>query len=112
MSDILILEENIGEDGKLVLQIPPDGPRGDVQIIVKQVTKSVEPEISHEDVYYDAELEELLSDENLNGLGLTAEESVKSPAIGMWKDRADMVDSVQYVQEMRRKRRERRLSRD
>ncbi|MBC7809707.1 MAG: hypothetical protein H7175_01095 [Burkholderiales bacterium] len=61
---------------------------------------------------YDAELEELLSDKNLNGLGLTAEEIVKSPAIGIWAHRTDMADSVEYVAEMRRKKRERRMSRE
>lgn len=71
-----------------------------------------EPKPSNNNDDYDAELEALLSDENLDSLGLTAEEGAKSPAIGMWKDRADMADSVQYVQEMRRKRRERRMNRD
>ena len=69
-----------------------------------------EPSADEQD--YDAELEELLSDKYLNGLGLTADEIAKSPVIGIWKDRADMADSVEYVAEMRRKRRERRMSRE
>jgi hypothetical protein len=46
------------------------------------------------------------------GLGLPMSEILKSPAIGIWKDREDTKDPVAWVAEMRRKSRERRLNRD
>jgi hypothetical protein len=101
MSDILIFEDVVGEDGKLVLEIPPDGPRGDVRVTIERVSKSAEPKLTpEEEAYYDAQLEELLSDENLNGLGQTAEEIANAPEVGMLAD-SDTPDGETYVENLR-----------
>jgi hypothetical protein len=58
----------------------------------------------------EAELEALRA--NPEGMGLTAEEIARSPEIGLWKDRTDIIDSVDFVNEMRRQSGERRMKRD
>ncbi len=109
MTDMVIIESEVGEDGKLNIQLPPDAPRGRVRVTVEPLNER--PTAFNEPVpddVYDAELEALLSDPTTyTGLGLTAEEIIKSPEIGIWADREDMVDPVAYLQEQRRKRRER-----
>src|SRR4051794_23447548 len=113
MTDKFIIEYDIGEDGKVEFQVPPETKRGRVRIIVETPEETPpEPEINEDDPDYDPELEALLTDENLRGQGLTAEEIAKSPEIGIWKDRTDMGDSVDYVERMRRESRQRRLNRD
>ncbi len=110
MSDKLVFEEIVGEDGKLVLQLPPDAPHGYIRITIE----AVEPEAlsPEEEAALDAEIAELLSDESLHGLGQTAEEIARAPEIGLWKDRTDITDSVEFIEEMRSRRRQARLSRD
>ena len=108
MSDILIIEGEATDDGELILQLPPDRPRGRLRITIESAPEN--PELSDAD--YDAELEELLNDDNPYGLGLTADEIAKSPEIGAWAHRTDITDSVEFIAEQRRKRRERRMNRD
>ncbi|GAB4521610.1 MAG: hypothetical protein OHK0046_33220 [Anaerolineae bacterium] len=97
---MIILEGVVDENGQLVLQLPPGSPRGRVEVVVR--------EIAAEDI--DTELEALLRD--LEGEGLTAEEIVQSPEIGIWADRDDMSDVPAYLENLRQQRRERRLRRD
>jgi hypothetical protein len=113
MSDVLILDGRIDEQGRLIVDIPPDAPQGEVEVIIKKRIPHVEPELTpEEEAALKAELEELLKPENLRGKGLTAGEIIKSPAIGIWKDREETQDSVAWVSETRRKRRERQLKGD
>ncbi len=109
MSDMVIVEAEIGEDGQLTIQLPPDAPRGRVEVTVKKrVPQTVQALTPEEEAVLDAELEELLSPESLRGLGLTAEEIAESPEFGIWVDREDITDSAEFVAEMRRKSRQRR----
>jgi hypothetical protein len=114
MSDMIVIDAEVGDDGKLVIQLPPDAPQGQVRVTVEKIGSANPPELTpDEEAALDAEFEALMSDpKTYTGLGLTAEEIAKSPAIGIWKDREDMKASVQWVAEMRRNRRERRRNRD
>ena len=109
MSDVFVFEETIGEDGRLVLHMPPDAPHGRVRVTVEPVNevRDNEPEDPN-DPWYDEEVEQLLTDEALKGKGLPSSEIARSPAIGLWADREDMKDSVAWVNEQRRKSREHR----
>jgi len=114
MSDMIVIDTEIGEDRKLVVQLPPDAPQGQVRVTVEKIAPDVQPKLTpEEEAALDAEFEALMSDpKTYTGLGLTAEEIAKSPEIGIWKDREDMKDPVKWVTEMRRKRRERRRKHD
>jgi hypothetical protein len=114
MHNMIVIETEIDEDGKLSLQLPPDSPRGPVEVIIREVKPAYVPPhlTSEEDAALEAELKDLLSDEGLKGLGLTAEEIANSPAFGIWADRTDITDSVEFIESMRRKRHERRANRD
>lgn len=111
MTTLLVIEEEVGADGKIILEFPP-GKR--IRIQVDEVTEVAASQYTSEgETQAEAELEALLNDPTtLTGLGLTAEEILKSPAIGIWKDREDMKDSVAWVEKTRRQSRERRLKRD
>jgi hypothetical protein len=113
MTDRLVFEEIVGEDGKLVLQLPPDAPHGRIRITIEAVTPEEDSTLTPEqEAALDAEIEALLSDESLRGLGQTAEEIARAPEIGIWKDRADMTDSVAYIADLRRKNAEERSRRE
>jgi len=114
MSDMIVIDTEVGEDGKLVVQLPPDAPQGQVRVTIEKIESVTQPELTpEEEAALDAEFEALMSDpKTFTGLGLTAEEIAKSPEIGIWKDREDMKDSVQWVAEIRRTSRARRLKRD
>lgn len=114
MSDIVIVKGDVSEDGKLNVELPPDAPRGEVEVVVRKVSSDEKLRLTPEDeAALEAEISVLLSDpKTFTGLGLTAEEIAKSPAIGIWKDREDMADPVAYLAEMRRRSRERRLKRE
>src|SRR4051812_47565256 len=104
MTDKFTTEAIVGADGKLVVQLPADTPRGHIRVTVEAVpAENTAPLTAEEEAALDAELRELLTDENLRGQGKTAAEIARSPAIGIWKDRTDMNDSIEFVNEMRRK---------
>ena len=107
MSDKYVFEKTVGEDG--TLQLPPDAPRGHIRITVE----AVQPELSaEEEAALDAQIQELLSDENLRGKSQAAEEIAHAPEIGIWQDRTDITDSVEYVENMRRESLRKRMKRD
>lgn len=93
------------------MEFPP-GKR--IRIQVDEVAEVVEPQYTpEEEAAAEKALEELLNDPTtFTGLGLSAEEILKSPAIGIWADREDMKDSAAWVDKMRRQSRERRSKRD
>ena len=100
MSDKYVFEKTVGEDG--TLQLPPDAPRGHIRITVEPVETELS---SQEEAELDAELAELLSDENLRGQGLTAGEIAHSPEFGAWEHRTDIESGESFVEKMRQKRR-------
>lgn len=107
MTDRITVKGEVTEDGQLIVQLPPDAPRGAVEVTVR---KHLTPE---EEAALDAEFEALLNDPaTFTGLGLSAEEIAGSPVFGIWADREDMADSATYVEELRRKNRERRMNRE
>lgn len=114
MSDMIVIDTEVGEDGKLVVQLPPDGPQGQVRVTIEKIEPIHQPELTaEEEAALDAEFEALMSDpKTFTGLGLTAEEIANSPEFGIWKDREDMKDPVEWVTRMRRQSTERRLKRD
>jgi hypothetical protein len=113
MTDKFVTDEIVGEDGKLVLQLPADAPRGHIRVTVEAIREDSAPQLTPDaEAALDAQIQALLSDENLRGQGLTAEEIARAPEIGIWKDRTDITDSVEFVEEMRRKNLRERLNRD
>ena len=86
MRTALRIEGEITEDGHLVVDLPPELPRG-------RVVVTLEP-VPEKDV-----LE--LSDEDLKGAGLTAEEIAASPEIGAWAE-DDIESGAEYVEKIRR----------
>lgn len=113
MTDKFVIEENIGADGKIVLQLPPNAPRGRIRITFETVEpQNTTPLSPEEEAALDAEINALLTSENLNGLGQTAAEIAAAPEIGIWKDRADIGDSVDFVETMRHQTQRERLRRD
>ena len=59
MTDMITIQGKVTEDGQLIVQLPPDAPRGDVEITVKKVITHT-PE---EEAAADAEFEALLRDQ-------------------------------------------------
>jgi len=86
MKTALRLEGEITEDGHLALDLPPEVPRGRVVVTLEPLA--------------DDELE--LSEEDLKGASLTAEEIAHAPEIGAWADDREMLSGAEYVETIRR----------
>jgi hypothetical protein len=84
MKIALRVEGEITQDGHLVIDLPPELPRGRVVVTFEPVLEEVE-----------------LSDEDLKGAGLTAEEIAASPEIGSWAE-DDIESGAEYVEKIRR----------
>lgn len=97
MIDKIIIQGEISEDGQLVVQLPPDAPRGAVQITIEQTT-----ELQEDD--FDAELDALI-DESLNSKGMTMGEIALADEIGILADDENFPDGKTYVEQIRKKRR-------
>jgi len=108
MSDMVIVDGKIDENGQLIVQLPPDAPQGDVEVIIKKRVPYTPPERTPEEIAaLDAEFEAMMSDPTtFTGLGLTAEEIANSPEIGILG--TDFPDGATYVENLRRNKRERR----
>ena len=87
MGEILSMEGEITEDGQLLVNLPPDVPRGRVVLTLEILPTD------------DLELRE----EDLQGLGRTAEEIAASPEIGAWAEDRDIASGEQYVENLRRR---------
>ncbi|MEO8608303.1 MAG: hypothetical protein ABI690_10495 [Chloroflexota bacterium] len=85
MSDMVIVEGEIDE-------LPPGAPQGDVEVTIKKRASHTEPILTaEEEAALDAEFKALMNDpQTFTGLSLPMSEILKSPAIGIWKDREDM----------------------
>lgn len=86
MKTVLRVEGEITEDGHLLVDLPPELPRGRVVITLEPLPED--------------DLE--LTEEDLRGAGLTAEEIASSPEIGAWKDDDDEPSGAEYVETIRR----------
>jgi len=108
MDDIVIvLRGTISEDGTLAVTLPADAPRGNVEVILRSIPAA------ESDAALDRALETLLNDPaTFNSPGQTLGEISQSRAVGLWKNRADMLDPVQWLAEQRRSSQEGRLKRD
>lgn len=95
MTDKIIIQGEISEDGKLVVELPVDVPRGAVQVTI-EATEGIINE-------YDEELDALI-EESINGLGLTMGEIALSEEIGIFENDENMPDGKTYVEQIRKKR--------
>lgn len=86
MKTVLRVEGEVTEDGHLLVELPPELPRG-------RVVVTLEPLL--------AETLEL-SEEDLRGAGLTAEEIASSPEIGAWSEAGEEQSGAEYVEKLRR----------
>jgi hypothetical protein len=85
MKIALRVEGEITEDGHLLVDLPPELPRGRVVVTLEPVPED--------------DLD--LSEEDLKGAGLTAEEIAASPEIGAWAE-DDIGSGAEYVEKLRR----------
>jgi len=76
----------ITEDGRLVLELPADLPQGRVAVTVEPVDEND----------FD------VTDEDLCGLGLTAEEIAGAPEIGSWAGEPGLRSGAEFVERIRR----------
>lgn len=86
MKRALRVEGEITQDGHLMVDLPPELPRGRVVVTLEPVSE--EP------------FE--LAEEDLKGAGLTAEEIASSPEIGAWAEDREMESGAEYVEKIRR----------
>lgn len=102
----------VGEDRKIVLQLPPDAPVGKLTFSLTQVETS--PEWSAQDeAAFQAKVAAFFNDPELRyGEGLMSDEIAQAPEVGAWADRADITDSVEFVERMRRAKRIQRSNDD
>jgi hypothetical protein len=108
---MIVIEGTITEDGKLIIELPTDTPRGAVEITIAAKTYrkrpkflSKEEEIAWEEAY-DPELEARWEDYVKNGPTVaTVEEIANAPEFGAWAE-YDIPDGETYVENLRSKRR-------
>ena len=86
MKSVLRVEGEITEDGHLVVDLPPELPRGRVVVTLEPLPMDA--------------LE--LTEEDLKGAGLTAEEIASSPEIGAWAKTGEGQSGAEYVEKLRR----------
>lgn len=103
MAEILVIEEQVGDDGQIVLRLQPGAHvRITIENVAPEIVERLSPE---EEAALDGKLKALMNDPlTYKGLGLTAGEIANSPEFGAWKDRTDIVDGASYVENMRKKR--------
>lgn len=85
MKIVLRVEGEITEDGHLVVDLPPELPRGRVVVTLEPLPMDA--------------LE--LTEEDLRGAGLTAEEIASSPEIGAWAEAGEGQSGAEYVEKLR-----------
>ena len=82
----LRVEGEITEDGHLLVDLPPELPSGRVVVTLELLSED--------------DLE--LTEEDLRGAGLTAEEIASSPEIGAWTEDQAGQSGAEYVEQIRR----------
>lgn len=86
MKMALRMEGEITEDGHLLVDLPPEVPRGRVVVTLEPLPED--------------DLE--LTEDDLKGAGLTAEEIALSPEIGAWAEDDEAQSGAEYVEKLRR----------
>jgi hypothetical protein len=81
MMNTIVIESEVGEDGKLSIQLPPGAPRGRVHVTIQLTAEATAHRMTpEEEAALDAEFEALMNDPTtFTGLGLTAEELSMKP---------------------------------
>lgn len=97
MTDKIVIDGEITDDGKLIFYLPPE-------LKHKAVKVTIEPKEAPP-YEYDEELEKLLDNKSLEGLGLTMGEIALSEEIGVFEDDDSIPDGKTYVDQIRKKRR-------
>ena len=85
MKTTLRVEGEITEDGHLLVDLPPDLVRGRVVVTLKPLPEK--------------QLE--LTEEDLEGVGLTANKIALSPEIGAWAEDREVQSGAEYVENLR-----------
>jgi hypothetical protein len=86
MKIALRVEGEITEDRHLLVDLPPEMPSGRVVVILEPISEES----------FD------LSEDDLRGDGLTAEEIASSPEIGAWAEDPEGASGAEYVDSIRR----------
>jgi len=86
MKTVLRVEGEITEDGHLLVDLPPQLPRGRVVVTLESLAGN--------------DLE--WTEEDLRGAGLTAEEIAASPEIGAWAEDEELKSGAEFVEKLRR----------
>lgn len=86
MKIALRMEGEITEDGHLLVDLPSELPSGRVMVILEPISEE--------------SLE--LTEDDLRGAGLTAEEIASSPGIGAWAGDPEIPSGAEYVEALRR----------
>ena len=84
IKDGLFLDGEVTEDGRLVVTLPPDVPSGRVRVILELAPESFE-----------------LSEDDVRGEGLTAQEIAASPDLGAWGQDSSALDGARFVEAVR-----------
>ena len=87
MKNALKVEGEITEDGHLLVELPPETPRGRVVVTLELLSEDDDLKLTEEDI---------------RGEGLTAEEIASSPEIGAWAEGEDEQSGAEYVETIRR----------
>lgn len=84
MKTALKMAGEITEDGQLRVDLPPELPRGRVVVTLEPFPENLE-----------------LTEEDLTGAGLTAEEIASAPEIGAWAEDGEVQSGAEYVENLR-----------
>jgi hypothetical protein len=84
IGESLSLEGEVTADGRLVVILPSDVPRGRVRVTVELAPEALD-----------------LSEEDLRGLGLTAQEIASSPELGAWGQESSTQDGARFGETLR-----------
>ena len=99
MSEKIIIDGEINEDGELIIKLPSDVPHGAVKVTIESTSERTDED-------FEAELEALLADETtFTGMGLTMGEIALADEIGILENNQDFPDGETYVEQIRKKRR-------
>jgi len=99
MTAIIELKGTVTEDGRLIVELPPEFPPGEVMVRIAPAAEAEDTSAPEES---DPDLETLFDEMPINGLGQTVGEIAGAPEIGSSAD-SPITDSVAYVAGLRRR---------